>query len=686
MPEVPAQLPPPALTDSTRQPQAAPGAGAGDAPSPKTYYFVAGITTKPRHRPTAAKGGFTTGAEPNTDESAKPSPPADAAPVSGGAIGDAANAAIANVDTASNGTTGTTRHVDPTAPGEAGDATAGGAAPVTDEAANDASAATEPAAHCTADFAPAAKPGRSAGARPSVAMSILVTATYRGINRRHFTAKRLALYRERLQKAAAADAANAGSNGAAPRPADPPVELGPGGELPDACFRDSNSYFVPLVGEEIHDRFVVLEPLGSGSFGTVLRCFDQQRAELVAVKVLRAESRFTLQGRTEARILTDIAAAARPELFATVGTATGAGSHLREAAADAARRMSASEGRVVGADHVLKLRKAFEWRGHVCIVTELLGKSLYDLLRISHFQGVSLRLTAKFGIQIGRALQLLGSLKKPVVHVDVKPENILLVDDRRSAIKLVDFGSSCYEALAMKAQYAQSRFCRAPEVMLRLPYDRAVDTWSAATVLFEMHVGTPLFDGKSEPMQLQLFQRCLGPMPASFVKKSRKVRLFRMVPQEQPVAPTPLDPDVIAALPEHERGDPDPNIAEQWFELLSYEDAAQLPGGVAEPDESRQALWDSVKPVSVAAAAARLKTEILRKRDANVKRAERRRGGEASRNTPPVELPKHIDVFCLLLARMLRFDPEDRCPVQNWSADPALALASEPAPAAAPAA
>ena len=48
---------------------------------------------------------------------------------------------------------------------------------------------------------------------------------------------------------------------------------------------------------------------------------------------------------------------------------------------------------------------------------------------------------------LGPAKQALAFLSLPeinVVHCDLKPENILLRHPRRSAIKVIDFGSSCY--------------------------------------------------------------------------------------------------------------------------------------------------------------------------------------------------------------------------------------------------
>ena len=160
------------------------------------------------------------------------------------------------------------------------------------------------------------------------------------------------------------------------------------------------------------------------------------------------------------------------------------------------------------------------FRGHQCLVFEMLSYNLYDLLRHTNFKGVSLHLIRKFGKQIlkvprpshpsaqphlsqahvariarcgclcasrwtvwavdgmggGRsaisdghervqALMFLSLSDISVIHCDLKPENILLRHPKRSAIKLIDFGSSCKEGHTVYS-YIQSRFYRSPEVLL----------------------------------------------------------------------------------------------------------------------------------------------------------------------------------------------------------------------------
>lgn len=81
-----------------------------------------------------------------------------------------------------------------------------------------------------------------------------------------------------------------------------------------------------------------------------------------------------------------------------------------------------------------------------------------------------------------------------LIHCDLKPENILLMQPSRSAIKVIDFGSSCFVNERMYT-YVQSRFYRSPEVIMGLPYGCEIDMWSFGCILAELYMGYPLFPG-----------------------------------------------------------------------------------------------------------------------------------------------------------------------------------------------
>ena len=84
-----------------------------------------------------------------------------------------------------------------------------------------------------------------------------------------------------------------------------------------------------------------------------------------------------------------------------------------------------------------------------------------------------------------------------IIHCDLKPENILLRKANKSGIKVIDFGSSCFEDKKVYT-YIQSRFYRAPEIMLGIPYTKSIDMYSFGCIIYELASGEPLFTGEDE--------------------------------------------------------------------------------------------------------------------------------------------------------------------------------------------
>ena len=81
------------------------------------------------------------------------------------------------------------------------------------------------------------------------------------------------------------------------------------------------------------------------------------------------------------------------------------------------------------------------------------------------------------------ALKYLKQLE--IIHCDLKPENILLKEENKSGIKIIDFGSSTFIDEKVYT-YIQSRFYRAPEIMLGIPYSPAIDMWSIGCIFAEL--------------------------------------------------------------------------------------------------------------------------------------------------------------------------------------------------------
>ena len=65
--------------------------------------------------------------------------------------------------------------------------------------------------------------------------------------------------------------------------------------------------------------------------------------------------------------------------------------------------------------------------------------------------------------------------------------------------------------------YIQSRFYRAPEVILGAHYDYAIDMWSLGCLLAELYLGEPIFAGSNEQEQLSLIMQVLGIPPKNLL-------------------------------------------------------------------------------------------------------------------------------------------------------------------------
>lgn len=157
---------------------------------------------------------------------------------------------------------------------------------------------------------------------------------------------------------------------------------------------------------------------------------------------------------------------------------------------------------------------AFIHEGHACIVIELLGPSLLTELDDNGYHGMGLD---RIQTVLSDILPLLSFLSNyGLVHCDIKPENILQVDKESSNVKLIDFGSCCVIG-DPNFDYVQSRYYRAPEVALSLPFDSKADIWSLGCVAAELMLGLPLFPGQTQTHLISLIDSMLGPFPQAMV-------------------------------------------------------------------------------------------------------------------------------------------------------------------------
>ena len=266
------------------------------------------------------------------------------------------------------------------------------------------------------------------------------------------------------------------------KPVDPPPSSSNFG------FDDDRGDYKTYIGDHIAYRYEVLETLGKGSFGQVFRVLDHKTLDLLALKIIRNKSRFHHQAVVEVKILR----------------------YLRD-------KDTRNEFNVV------HMKEFFVFRKHLCITFEMLNINLYDFIKSNGFQGVSGALVRRFAGQILACLQVLKKLR--IIHCDLKPENILLKHHHKSSLKVIDFGSSCFEEERIYT-YIQSRFYRAPEVILGLPYTAAIDMWSFGCILAELSTGVPLFPGESEHEQLLCIMELKGVPPGEMLEQATRRKIF----------------------------------------------------------------------------------------------------------------------------------------------------------------
>ncbi|XP_061891859.1 homeodomain-interacting protein kinase 2 isoform X4 [Entelurus aequoreus] len=228
------------------------------------------------------------------------------------------------------------------------------------------------------------------------------------------------------------------------------------------------------------NTYEVLEFLGRGTFGQVVKCWKRGTNEIVAIKILKNHPSYARQGQIEVSIL----------------------ARLSTESADDYNFVRAYE--------------CFQHKNHTCLVFEMLEQNLYDFLKQNKFSPLPLKYIRPVLQQVASALMKLKSLG--LIHADLKPENIMLVDPSRQPyrVKVIDFGSASHVSKAVCSTYLQSRYYRAPEIILGLPFCEAIDMWSLGCVIAELFLGWPLYPGASEYDQIRYISQTQG-LPAEYL-------------------------------------------------------------------------------------------------------------------------------------------------------------------------
>ena len=103
-------------------------------------------------------------------------------------------------------------------------------------------------------------------------------------------------------------------------------------------YDDEHYDYIVKSGELFNDRYEVSTVIGKGSFGQVVKAYDNQRGESVAIKIIKSKKPFALQARTEIELLCTL-------------------------------RMGDQEDE----HNIVRLLNHFQYRNHQCLVFEMLS-------------------------------------------------------------------------------------------------------------------------------------------------------------------------------------------------------------------------------------------------------------------------------------------------------------------------
>ena len=214
------------------------------------------------------------------------------------------------------------------------------------------------------------------------------------------------------------------------------------------CAKCGHSYDVPAkLG-----HFLLQKIIGMGGMGGVYRAHDEMLKRDVAIKVMR-------------KSLGD------NETFSET--------FLREA-------QSAAK---INHPNIVQIYSFGKEKGQPYIVMELvLGGGLDKLMEGG--KPVDQRLVMRVGEQVADGLRY--ASEEGMMHGDVKPENILLTENRQS--KLVDFGLASASGTASNEIWG-TPFYIAPEKVRRQKADHRADIYSLGGTLYHAMAGQPPFDG-----------------------------------------------------------------------------------------------------------------------------------------------------------------------------------------------
>lgn len=177
----------------------------------------------------------------------------------------------------------------------------------------------------------------------------------------------------------------------------------------------------------------------------------------------------------------------------------------------------------------VRIKEAFEVSGSICIVTDLYGKNLDDVLIRQPSTHLPLSEFTSVLRQLLESVDFIHSTG--IIHTDIKPANVVLAvrtvrkrgrisrdlpNDK--SIRLIDFGSAVFGDGPHELEITTPPY-RSPEACLGMSYSYPTDIWSLACTALELFIRKPLFDGWCNIQRLAEMEAISGPFPRHMVQE-----------------------------------------------------------------------------------------------------------------------------------------------------------------------
>uniref|UniRef100_A0A452VMQ9 Myosin light chain kinase, smooth muscle n=1 Tax=Ursus maritimus TaxID=29073 RepID=A0A452VMQ9_URSMA len=209
--------------------------------------------------------------------------------------------------------------------------------------------------------------------------------------------------------------------------------------------------------QKVSDFYDIEERLGSGKFGQVFRLVEKKTGKIWAGKFFKAYSAKEKENiRQEINIMNCLH---HPKLVQCVD--------------------------------------AFEEKANIVMVLEIVsGGELFERIIDEDFE-LTERECIQYMRQISEGVQFIH--KQGIVHLDLKPENIMCVNKTGTRIKLIDFGLArkLENAGSLKVLFGTPEFV-APEVINYEPIGYATDMWSIGVICYILVSGLSPFMGDND--------------------------------------------------------------------------------------------------------------------------------------------------------------------------------------------